>query len=153
MECSCHLSPLSLAVIKPEMLQKATVELLDQALCASLYGHSLTDRMVCAGYLDGKVDSCQVSPSATEAPGKGPPADVGWERTPGFLPRTPFSPEVSGPPPGVPSLIFSIALDFLPCIFFALISKACWIGKSWKETATFDQVAISKPEPGENLGK
>ncbi|ELK37499.1 Transmembrane protease serine 9 [Myotis davidii] len=46
-------------VIKPEMLQKATVELLDQALCASLYGNSLTDRMLCAGYLDGKVDSCQ----------------------------------------------------------------------------------------------
>ncbi|XP_015422493.1 PREDICTED: transmembrane protease serine 9 [Myotis davidii] len=47
------------ALIKPEMLQKATVELLDQALCASLYGNSLTDRMLCAGYLDGKVDSCQ----------------------------------------------------------------------------------------------
>uniref|UniRef100_G1QP55 Transmembrane serine protease 9 n=1 Tax=Nomascus leucogenys TaxID=61853 RepID=G1QP55_NOMLE len=46
-------------LVKPEVLQKATVELLDQALCASLYGHSLTDRMVCAGYLDGKVDSCQ----------------------------------------------------------------------------------------------
>ncbi|ELK19344.1 Transmembrane protease, serine 9 [Pteropus alecto] len=46
-------------VVKPEMLQKATVELLDQALCASLYGHSLTDRMMCAGYLGGKVDSCQ----------------------------------------------------------------------------------------------
>nr|XP_005888448.1 PREDICTED: transmembrane protease serine 9 [Bos mutus] len=46
-------------LVKPEMLQKATVELLDQALCTSLYGHSLTDRMVCAGYLDGKVDSCQ----------------------------------------------------------------------------------------------
>ncbi|XP_007949263.1 transmembrane protease serine 9 [Orycteropus afer afer] len=46
-------------LVKPEVLQKATVELLDQALCNSLYGHSLTDRMVCAGYLDGKVDSCQ----------------------------------------------------------------------------------------------
>nr|KAF6402745.1 transmembrane serine protease 9 [Rousettus aegyptiacus] len=46
-------------LVKPEMLQKATVELLDQALCGSLYGHSLTDRMVCAGYLGGKVDSCQ----------------------------------------------------------------------------------------------
>lgn len=53
------------------MLQKATVELLDQALCASLYGHSLTDRMVCAGYLGGKVDSCQVSP-ARRAAGEGP---------------------------------------------------------------------------------
>nr|P69526.1 RecName: Full=Transmembrane protease serine 9; AltName: Full=Polyserase-I; AltName: Full=Polyserine protease 1; Short=Polyserase-1; Contains: RecName: Full=Serase-1; Contains: RecName: Full=Serase-2; Contains: RecName: Full=Serase-3 [Rattus norvegicus] len=46
-------------LVKPEVLQKATVELLDQNLCSSLYGHSLTDRMVCAGYLDGKVDSCQ----------------------------------------------------------------------------------------------
>ena len=61
-----HLS-LSRSVVKPEMLQKATVELLDQALCTSLYGHSLTDRMVCAGYLDGKVDSCQV----IQAPGQG----------------------------------------------------------------------------------
>lgn len=56
------------AVVKPETLQKATVELLDQGLCASLYGHSLTDRMVCAGYLDGKVDSCQVSLRPTPAP-------------------------------------------------------------------------------------
>ncbi|XP_074060713.1 transmembrane protease serine 9 [Macrotis lagotis] len=46
-------------LVKPEVLQKATVELLDQTLCASLYSNSLTDRMVCAGYLDGKVDSCQ----------------------------------------------------------------------------------------------
>ncbi|KAM5237864.1 transmembrane protease serine 9 [Ctenodactylus gundi] len=46
-------------LVKPEVLQKATVELLDRALCASLYGPSLTDRMLCAGYLDGKVDSCQ----------------------------------------------------------------------------------------------
>uniref|UniRef100_A0A8C4N1T8 Transmembrane serine protease 9 n=1 Tax=Equus asinus asinus TaxID=83772 RepID=A0A8C4N1T8_EQUAS len=46
-------------LVKPERLQKATVELLDQALCAGLYGPSLTDRMLCAGYLDGKVDSCQ----------------------------------------------------------------------------------------------
>nr|XP_055199176.1 transmembrane protease serine 9 [Nyctereutes procyonoides]XP_055199177.1 transmembrane protease serine 9 [Nyctereutes procyonoides] len=46
-------------LVKPEALQKATVELLDQGLCAGLYGQSLTDRMMCAGYLDGKVDSCQ----------------------------------------------------------------------------------------------
>ncbi|XP_006897981.1 PREDICTED: transmembrane protease serine 9 [Elephantulus edwardii] len=46
-------------LVKPEVLQKASVELLDQALCTSLYGPSLTDRMMCAGYLDGKVDSCQ----------------------------------------------------------------------------------------------
>lgn len=53
-----HLSHL---VVKPEFLQKATVELLDQTLCSSLYSHALTDRMLCAGYLEGKIDSCQVS--------------------------------------------------------------------------------------------
>ncbi|XP_077188461.1 transmembrane protease serine 9 [Paroedura picta] len=46
-------------LVKPELLQKATVELLDQALCASLYTNALTDRMLCAGYLEGKIDSCQ----------------------------------------------------------------------------------------------
>uniref|UniRef100_A0A8D0EXR0 Peptidase S1 domain-containing protein n=1 Tax=Strix occidentalis caurina TaxID=311401 RepID=A0A8D0EXR0_STROC len=46
-------------LVKPEFLQKATVELLDQTLCSSLYSHALTDRMMCAGYLEGKVDSCQ----------------------------------------------------------------------------------------------
>uniref|UniRef100_F7GCM9 Transmembrane serine protease 9 n=1 Tax=Ornithorhynchus anatinus TaxID=9258 RepID=F7GCM9_ORNAN len=46
-------------LVKPEILQKATVELLDQALCSSLYSNTVTDRMMCAGYLDGKIDSCQ----------------------------------------------------------------------------------------------
>ncbi|XP_060088509.1 LOW QUALITY PROTEIN: transmembrane protease serine 9 [Heteronotia binoei] len=46
-------------LVKPELLQKATVELLDQTLCASLYTNALTDRMICAGYLEGKIDSCQ----------------------------------------------------------------------------------------------
>ncbi|XP_075579927.1 transmembrane protease serine 9 [Pelecanus crispus] len=46
-------------LVKPEFLQKATVELLDQMLCSSLYSHVLTDRMLCAGYLEGKIDSCQ----------------------------------------------------------------------------------------------
>uniref|UniRef100_A0A8C9L5G2 Peptidase S1 domain-containing protein n=1 Tax=Serinus canaria TaxID=9135 RepID=A0A8C9L5G2_SERCA len=42
-----------------DLALKATVELLDQNLCSSLYSHVLTDRMMCAGYLEGKVDSCQ----------------------------------------------------------------------------------------------
>ncbi|NXT23322.1 TMPS9 protease, partial [Syrrhaptes paradoxus] len=46
-------------VVKPEFLQKATVELLDQALCSTFYTNALTDRMMCAGYLDGQIDSCQ----------------------------------------------------------------------------------------------
>ncbi|XP_029466648.1 transmembrane protease serine 9 [Rhinatrema bivittatum] len=46
-------------LVKPEILQKATVVLLDQMLCRGLYSNAVTERMVCAGYLDGKIDSCQ----------------------------------------------------------------------------------------------
>ncbi|XP_040273762.1 transmembrane protease serine 9 [Bufo bufo] len=46
-------------LVKPEVLQKATVALIDQTLCNSLYSNVVTDRMVCAGYLEGKIDSCQ----------------------------------------------------------------------------------------------
>lgn len=114
------LSP-SRAVVKPEMLQKATVELLDQALCANLYGHSLTDRMVCAGYLDGKVDSCQVSAGA-------------WERgqrpqtiplPPKWLPEAPLPRKgiflVSGPSPRFPVWL----LTWLWVSFFSLSLLSC----------------------------
>ncbi|CAH2292212.1 transmembrane protease serine 9 [Pelobates cultripes] len=46
-------------LVKPEVLQKATVALMDQTLCNSLYSHVVTDRMLCAGYLEGRIDSCQ----------------------------------------------------------------------------------------------
>ncbi|KFP45045.1 Transmembrane protease serine 9, partial [Chlamydotis macqueenii] len=44
---------------KPEALQKASVGIIDQATCNFLYNFSLTDQMICAGFLEGKVDSCQ----------------------------------------------------------------------------------------------
>ncbi|GAA6075686.1 transmembrane protease serine 4a isoform X1 [Tachysurus ichikawai] len=42
-------------------LQEAIVPLINHAQCASpaVYGGSLTQRMICAGYLQGKVDACQ----------------------------------------------------------------------------------------------
>uniref|UniRef100_A0A8V5GX30 Uncharacterized protein n=1 Tax=Melopsittacus undulatus TaxID=13146 RepID=A0A8V5GX30_MELUD len=44
---------------KPEVLQRASVSIIDQKTCDFLYNFSLTDRMICAGFLEGKVDSCQ----------------------------------------------------------------------------------------------
>uniref|UniRef100_A0A8K9XF13 Transmembrane protease serine 4-like n=2 Tax=Oncorhynchus mykiss TaxID=8022 RepID=A0A8K9XF13_ONCMY len=43
------------------VLQKATLPLIDSAQCSSptVYGSSITSRMLCAGYLKGKVDACQ----------------------------------------------------------------------------------------------
>ncbi|CAH1794672.1 unnamed protein product [Owenia fusiformis] len=39
-------------------LQGADVPLINQTLCNSLYGNTITDRMMCAGYLEGGTDSC-----------------------------------------------------------------------------------------------
>ncbi|KAM3616380.1 uncharacterized protein V6R79_017020 [Siganus canaliculatus] len=42
-------------------LQKAVIPLIDHAKCTSpvVYGSSVTPRMICAGFLEGKVDACQ----------------------------------------------------------------------------------------------
>uniref|UniRef100_A0A673MPD7 Transmembrane protease serine 4-like n=1 Tax=Sinocyclocheilus rhinocerous TaxID=307959 RepID=A0A673MPD7_9TELE len=42
-------------------LQKAQIPLIDRAQCSShaVYGSSVTPRMICAGYLTGRVDACQ----------------------------------------------------------------------------------------------
>ncbi|KAG5284487.1 hypothetical protein AALO_G00027250 [Alosa alosa] len=43
------------------VLQKATVPLVDKGVCTqpSVYGTSISPRMLCAGYMKGELDSCQ----------------------------------------------------------------------------------------------
>lgn len=57
-----------------DMLQDAVVPLLSTEVCNSscVYSGSLTSRMLCAGYLDGRADACQVWPMVDE--GMGPTA-------------------------------------------------------------------------------
>lgn len=45
------------------MLQKASVPLIDRSECSkpSIYGSAITPRMLCAGFLKGNIDACQVT--------------------------------------------------------------------------------------------
>uniref|UniRef100_A0A8C3V3R3 Peptidase S1 domain-containing protein n=1 Tax=Catharus ustulatus TaxID=91951 RepID=A0A8C3V3R3_CATUS len=51
--------PVGKKYTKPEILQKAFVGIIEQNTCNFLYNFSLTDRMICAGFMEGMVDSCQ----------------------------------------------------------------------------------------------
>lgn len=54
------ISALPSGTVSPS-LQKAHIPLIEQAKCASptVYGSAITQRMICAGFLKGKVDACQ----------------------------------------------------------------------------------------------
>lgn len=43
----------------PKILQKVDVPYVSQARCAEAYPKSITDRMLCAGFEEGRKDSCQ----------------------------------------------------------------------------------------------
>jgi len=43
----------------PDVLKKAEVPLVSQSRCKSLYVSSITSRMLCAGVIEGGIDTCQ----------------------------------------------------------------------------------------------
>ena len=43
------------------VLQEALVPLVNTGDCNSAYGGQITDNMICAGYQEGGIDSCQVN--------------------------------------------------------------------------------------------
>ncbi|XP_048469932.1 transmembrane protease serine 9-like isoform X1 [Rhincodon typus] len=58
----------------PIILQKAIVQIFNQSECARLYSDPVTPQMICAGFIDGQVDSCQGDSGGPmvceESPGK-----------------------------------------------------------------------------------
>ncbi|XP_033742586.1 trypsin-like [Pecten maximus] len=42
----------------PNILKQAVIPVIDQTDCSDLYKDKLTSHMICAGYLDGSVDTC-----------------------------------------------------------------------------------------------
>ncbi|XP_067824295.1 transmembrane protease serine 9 isoform X2 [Heptranchias perlo] len=58
----------------PIILQEATVQIFNQSECAKLYRDPVTPRMICAGFITGKVDACQGDSGGPmvceESPGK-----------------------------------------------------------------------------------
>ena len=43
----------------PSILQEAQVPIVTVQECKNSYGNSITDRMLCAGYSRGGIDTCQ----------------------------------------------------------------------------------------------
>lgn len=55
--------PLLLLGYSVNQLRQAEVRIISTAVCnrRQVYGGAITAGMLCAGYLDGQVDACQVS--------------------------------------------------------------------------------------------
>ncbi len=43
----------------PDTLRAAVVPMIPESVCRLIYKFSMSDRMFCAGYLQGNIDTCQ----------------------------------------------------------------------------------------------
>lgn len=71
---------LLLKVNYPELLQCLDAPLLSQAECEASYPGEITSNMVCAGFLEGGKDSCQVTPPCHHAKTPAQTCSLPWEQ-------------------------------------------------------------------------
>lgn len=74
---------------KAQLLQKASVKIINDTVCNVVTEGQVTSRMLCSGFLSGGVDACQVRRSGTVEFSTPEPSVTAWLWPSGRLGRTP----------------------------------------------------------------
>lgn len=74
---------------KAQLLQKASVKIINDTVCNVVTEGQVTSRMLCSGFLAGGVDACQVRHSALLQFSTSNPSVTPWLWSSGRLGRTP----------------------------------------------------------------